>query len=233
MTKDEFRTLENAISQLIEPTGNRLFILGLVINFLLHIFSFRNLKKLSEEELLSAYKNSQDLNYLGELYQRKSVMISSICVKYMDRVEDAEDCAIEVFEVLKTDLLKHQVENLNGWLFSVTRNLCYKKLNKLKREGTVLSDDEKSLSPFMESDSDADLNHKLMRESELELLEKAIEQLKDEQKMCVELFYLKQLSYKEIEEETHLDLKKVKSHIQNGKRNIKIWMENNQNSFEY
>jgi RNA polymerase sigma-70 factor (ECF subfamily) len=50
--------------------------------------------------------------------------------------------------------------------------------------------------------------------------------------LCIELFYLKQKSYKEIEEETQLDLKKVKSHIQNGKRNIKIWMEKHQKDLE-
>ena len=204
-------------------------ILGSVIHFLLHIFSFRNLRKLSDEELISAYKQSSDLDVLGELYQRKSIMISSICVKYMDRLEDAEDAAIEVFEVLKKDLLKHEVDNFNGWLFSVTRNLCYKKLNKLKKEGAVLTDDEKSLNQFVESNNHDDLNDKLLKEAELELMEEAIKHLKDEQQLCIELFYLKQLSYKEIEEQTDLDLKKVKSHIQNGKRNIKIWMEKHQN----
>jgi RNA polymerase sigma-70 factor (ECF subfamily) len=223
---------ERLINQLVKCRLNRMIIFRPVIHFLLHIFSFRNLKKMSEAELVSAYKGSEDLNYLGELYQRKAVMISSICVKYMDRTEDAEDAAIEIFEILKKDLLKHEVDNLNGWLFSVTRNHCYKKLNKLKREGTVLSDDEKSLNHFMESGQDDSLNDKMLKEAELELMEEAIDQLKDEQKLCIELFYLKQKSYKEIEEETQLDLKKVKSHIQNGKRNIKIWMEKHQKDLE-
>lgn len=187
---------------------------------------------MSEDELLEAYKNSEDLNYLGELYQRKSVMISSICVKYMDRIEDAEDAAVEIFEILKKDLLKHEVQNLNGWLFSVTRNHCYKKLNKFKREGAVLMDDEKSLNHFVESNTDEDLEDKMLKEAEIELMEEAIKHLKDDQQLCIELFYLKQMSYKEIEDETNLDLKKIKSHIQNGKRNIKIWMEKQQSNGE-
>lgn len=203
-----------------------------MLHFLLHIFSFKGRKSYSDEELIAGYKATADLELLGELYQRKSVMISSICVKYMDRIEDAEDTAVEVFEVLRTDLLKHEVGNFNGWLFSVTRNLCYKKLNKLKKENAYLTDDEKSLNHFMESKLDEDLDDKLVKEGELELLEKAITFLKDDQRVCIELFYLKQLSYKEIEEETGLDLKKVKSYIQNGKRNLKIWMENNQDGLE-
>lgn len=232
MTNITFDEEQISIGQFVIKRLSRIIILGTMIQFLCHIFSFRNIKKMSDEDLIAAYKKSADLDFLGELYMRKSVMISSICVKYMDRVEDAEDAALELFEILKKDLLKHQVDNLNAWLFSVTRNHCYKKLNKLKREGTVLSDDEKSLSHFMESQPNDDLKDKLFREVELNLLEEAIKHLKDEQRLCIELFYLKQMSYKDIEEQTDLDLKKVKSHIQNGKRNIKIWMENHQENFE-
>jgi len=37
----------------------------------------------------------------------------------------------------------------------------------------------------------------------------------------VELFYLHDKSYAQISEETGLDMNEVKSHIQNGKRNLK------------
>jgi DNA-directed RNA polymerase specialized sigma24 family protein len=36
------------------------------------------------------------------------------------------------------------------------------------------------------------------------------------------LFYLKELSYKEVADITQLDLKQVKSNIQNGKRNLQL-----------
>ena len=62
-------------------------------------------------------------------------------------------------------------------------------------------------------------------EMELSKLEKCIEQLGQGQKDCVELFYLKEMCYKEIVDLTGMELKKVKSHIQNGKRNLKICME--------
>jgi len=63
------------------------------------------------------------------------------------------------------------------------------------------------------------------REYELQRLEKCIEELKDEQKDCVKLFYLKELCYKDIVKHTGIELNKVKSYIQNGKRNLKICME--------
>jgi RNA polymerase sigma-70 factor (ECF subfamily) len=57
-----------------------------------------------------------------------------------------------------------------------------------------------------------------------------MENLALEQKQCVQLFYLQQKCYKEITATTGYDLKKVKSYIQNGKRNLKICMERNENS---
>ncbi|MEQ8424266.1 MAG: sigma factor-like helix-turn-helix DNA-binding protein, partial [Cyclobacteriaceae bacterium] len=63
------------------------------------------------------------------------------------------------------------------------------------------------------------------RENDLTKLEHCIEKLKNGQKDCVRLFYLKEMCYKEIVDKTGIDLKKVKSHIQNGKRNLKICME--------
>ncbi|MNL72987.1 hypothetical protein D3C87_1983880 [compost metagenome] len=43
--------------------------------------------------------------------------------------------------------------------------------------------------------------------------------------MCVELFYLHKKSYQEIADSTDYTLKEVKSNIQNGKRNLKILIE--------
>ena len=53
----------------------------------------------------------------------------------------------------------------------------------------------------------------------------ALLQLNKEQQLCVTLFYLEKKSYQEITEQTGYSLMQVKSHIQNGKRNLKILME--------
>ena len=57
------------------------------------------------------------------------------------------------------------------------------------------------------------------------MLEKTIDELKEEQQTCIKLFYLEGKSYTEITEMLKLDIKKVKSAIQNGKRNLKIKLE--------
>ena len=59
----------------------------------------------------------------------------------------------------------------------------------------------------------------------LELMSESIEELNKEQKQCVTLFYLEKRSYQEIAESTGYTLMQVKSYIQNGKRNLKILLE--------
>ena len=58
-----------------------------------------------------------------------------------------------------------------------------------------------------------------------EKLNRCIEELKKEQKSCVRLFYYEKKCYREISNQLGIDQKKVKSYIQNGKRNLKICLE--------
>ena len=62
----------------------------------------------------------------------------------------------------------------------------------------------------------------LQKEELMEELEKAIPLLNFEQRNCIEQFYLQKKSYIEIAESTGYTLMQVKSHIQNGKRNLKL-----------
>jgi RNA polymerase sigma-70 factor (ECF subfamily) len=63
----------------------------------------------------------------------------------------------------------------------------------------------------------------------LEQLEMAMKILGEEQKQCIELFYLQEKSYKEVTEITGFSMNQVKSFIQNGKRNLKNYLVTNGN----
>ena len=66
-----------------------------------------------------------------------------------------------------------------------------------------------------------------IKESKLKNLEEAIKKLKKEQQQCIDLFYLKEKTYDEVANLTGYETKKVKSYIQNGKRNLKIILTEN------
>lgn len=85
---------------------------------------------------------------------------------------------------------------------------------------------EKSGDVFMEMTEPVHLNDEEDEiEANLNALDECIDVLKKEQKECVKLFFLEKKSYQEVNELTGIDLKKVKSNIQNGKRNLKICLE--------
>ena len=94
--------------------------------------------------------------------------------------------------------------------------------SKLKKELEL----ENNADLFMETYSVLHLNKAEDKEKQYEHVEFALEQLNDDQKKCLDLFYFKDKSYVEIAEITGYTINEVKSYIQNGKRNLKIKLEN-------
>lgn len=189
------------------------------------LFKLFGQKPSTDEDLILKYKQSKDTKYVGELYQRYTHISFGVCMKYLKNEDDAKDAVMQIFEKIMADLLKHDVEFFQGWFHTYIRNFCLMQLRKPRRT-TDFNEEVNHLAEnrIVESHKDSHLEEKEILEENLDKLELAISQLKDEQKQCVELFYLKEKSYEEITELTGHDYKKVKSHIQNGKRNLKILM---------
>jgi RNA polymerase sigma-70 factor (ECF subfamily) len=179
-------------------------------------------KKLTDEELIDLYKKSGKLDIVGELYNRYTALTLGVCLKYLRDREESRDAVMQIFEKLMVTLKDHDIGHFKGWLYVTARNFCLMQLRAKKGKNF------EEISPFvMENGSEMHLQEGPEIEANLTKLEKCIETLGNEQKDCVRLFYLEQKCYKEISEITGLDMSKVKSHIQNGKRNLKICMERN------
>ena len=74
---------------------------------------------------------------------------------------------------------------------------------------------------YQDSYGEGGLDDMKMKEVLFEKLEMGLGLLKPEQRLCVELFFLKDKSYKDIMRETGLSLNEIKTHLQNGKLNLK------------
>ena len=181
---------------------------------------------LPDEELLTSYLGSGDKVYIGILYNRYGHLVLGLCIKYLKNKDDAQDAVIQIFSNLITDLKKHRVTFFKSWLYVYSKNFCLMELRK--RQSALKKDIElrDNYDLFVESVDPEHLNEK---EKQITLLENAIGELNEEQKKCVTLFYLENKSYNEITGMTGFSLKEVKSHLQNGKRNLKIRMETLQN----
>ncbi len=177
-----------------------------------------------EQKLLISYRETGDLRLLGKLYELYMPLIFGVCLKYYKDEERSQDAVMEIFESLITKLRVHEVANFKSWLYTLARNHCLMDLRTAKRISTVDIDDH-----LVESDAFLHQHHKGegIPEKQLALMEACLETLNTEQQTCVRLFYLEQRCYREVADITGYDLNKVKSHIQNGKRNLKICMDNN------
>jgi RNA polymerase sigma-70 factor (ECF subfamily) len=176
---------------------------------------------LTDAELVSLYRKEADLNVLGKLYQRYMDLIYGVCLKYLKDPEAAKDAVINIYEELISKLKQHEVSHFKSWLYTLSRNHCLMQLRKEKGRSTV-----EIAEKFMQSEEMLHLDKVMEKESQLNSMEKCLEQLSEEQKSCVTLFYMQGKCYNEITEITGIEWNKVRSFIQNGRRNLKLCMEN-------
>lgn len=186
------------------------------------MFLSRKTEEKTDAELLGLYQSTQNMEWLSTLYMRYTSMVYGVCLKYLKDRDESRDAVMALHEKLIESLLRHKVDNFKSWLYVNAKNHCLMVLRS--RKGKVSEEIstfvmETAPSEHPEEENDKEIN--------ISRLEKCIEKLLDAQKLCVQLFYLQEKCYKAIAEQTGFDLNQVKSYIQNGKRNLKICMEEN------
>jgi RNA polymerase sigma-70 factor (ECF subfamily) len=182
-------------------------------------------KSNSDAFLVAKFKETGDLQFLGRLFEKYMHLIYGVCLKYLQDREAGRDATMHIFEKLIVEIPKREIEQFKPWLYVIAKNHCLMQLRSNQARTAREEKMAKSNEVFMEIPHETHHNDAIEVEEDLDRLKKCIEQLKLEQKECVKLFFLEQLCYQKIAEETQYELKKVKSYIQNGKRNLKICME--------
>jgi RNA polymerase sigma-70 factor (ECF subfamily) len=170
-------------------------------------------------ELVSAFCQQDEKRALGILYQRYGHLVVGLCLDYLKDREAARDATMDVFEKVTLKVCNKPIETFRAWLFYTSRNHCIDLLRKKIREREKAQ--QIAGETFVESVED----ERPLSEIRLTQLPEALVTLSTEQASCVRLFYLKGLSYAQVCEKTGYDLKKVKSYLQNGRRNLRIKLE--------
>ena len=184
------------------------------------------LKDLSDEKLISLYKESKDTRYVGELFERYTRVLFLVGMKYLKDEEEARDAVMHLFEKLMRDLLTYEVQAFKYWVHTVARNYCLGVAAGKKREAGKVNAFVEETNSLMELEENAPLfSEGEVSEAILARLPEAIASLGEEQRVCIDLFYLQGFSYVEVADKTGYPLNKVKSYLQNGKRNLKIRLE--------
>jgi len=174
---------------------------------------------ISDSELLEYYYADNNQEWIGVLLERYTLLLLGVCMKYLKNESEAKDCVQQIFLKVLTEISKYKIEFFKSWLYMVAKNHC---LMRLRDKGAR---NIKELTEYNIPHQETDKQDLLQHEHTYDLLEQAINELSEEQKICVNLFYLQKKSYQQIAERTGFSLMQVKSFIQNGKRNLKIILE--------
>jgi RNA polymerase sigma factor (sigma-70 family) len=150
-------------------------------------------------------------------------LVYGVCLKYLKEPEPAKDAVMQIFEELVSKVKKHDIENFRGWLHQVAKNHCLMQLRTPKNLKTVELKTE-----LVQSGENVHLNGILEKEENFRRLEYCIGTLSNDQQVAIRLFYLEEKCYNEIVEITGQEWNQVRSFIQNGRRNLKLCMEKNQ-----
>lgn len=177
---------------------------------------------ISDQELLERFYTDYNNQWLGILLQRYTFLLLGVCMKYLKNEEAAKDAVQQIFLKAITELAEYKVVYIKSWLYMVARNHC---LMQLRDRNIFIPVEEKNELAAEWSDKE----EMLAKEQSLSLLESTLNELNEAQKTCLILFYLQKKSYQEIVDATGYNLLQVKSHIQNGKRNLKILVEKKMN----
>jgi RNA polymerase sigma factor (sigma-70 family) len=175
----------------------------------------------TDKELVAAFKESGDNDYLSKLYQRYMDLVFGVCLKYFKDAEKSKDAVMEIYLDLNTKLKNYEVDNFKGWLHVLARNYCLMQLRSPRNMKTTEFN-----ADFMQSAENTHLNGEVLeKEENFVKLEQCLDTLQEEQKQSVRLFYLGNKCYNEIAAITGYDWNKVRSYIQNGRRNLKLCMD--------
>ena len=174
-----------------------------------------------DNELLQHFYSDHDNKWLGILLPRYTLLLLGVCMKYLKNEEDAKDSVQQIFIKVINELHKYKVDFFKSWIYMIAKNHCLMKLRDRGKITAELNDQITSVP-----DDSADRLALLEKDTLLNKMIQAISKLNREQNECVSLFYLEKKSYAAVADITGYSLLQVKSHIQNGKRNLRLMLEN-------
>lgn len=182
--------------------------------------SQQSLSDMPDEKLVSVYLENGDKELIAVLFERYTHLVYGICLNYLSDTDQCKDAVMDIFESLFHKLAEHKIQNFRNWLYSVTRNHCLMSIRKtgsLNRvKGKIMAEESESEFPVFTDDEDLMFSKAM--------IQSAVNNLNQEQGTCIRLMYVEDKSYREISDITGFGLNEVKSHIQNGKRNLKNYL---------
>lgn len=179
------------------------------------------LESLSNEDLYWRMATTQERLAQQVFYKR----FASLVFLNANRIllaEDARDVTVEVMTKVISTPGKERLISVEAFLYRITKNHALTWLDRLSRRRGHEVNHAAQLISLQNVKSELDLS--LTKEEasiKLSRLYKALDELKPDQRQCLTLFFFENCSYDEAAAVMEIEVKQVKSYIQNGKIRLK------------
>ena len=150
------------------------------------------MKKKSDAELLQAYQSLEDRDSLAMLFMRYSAQILGLCIQYLKYPTDAEDAVMDIYTHIQKPLRHQNVQHFKAWIMQVSRNHCLQILRKKKGKYSI------DITELNHMESIDTLHQVYIEDQWLNIMEEELDNLSEEQQICLRMMYLEGYSYKEI-----------------------------------
>ena len=175
-------------------------------------------KEMPDEVLIANFQKNGDPECYDELFTRYRRQVYFACKGFFGEASAAEDATQETFLRAYQNIHRFSGGNFGGWLMRIARNICIDTWRSARAETPLEEPAAQSLP------SGASLEEASEMRLALQSVLEAMETLPSEQQRCVEL-KMEGYSYEETAAVTGFTVQAVKSHLQNGRRNLWLRMK--------
>lgn len=190
----------------------------------------------TDERYLVEMARNGDVEAFESLIQSVKLLVVNTAFQYLKDYEEALDCSQEVFIKAFKNMSSYKENSaFSTWIYQITKNQCIDMLRR--RKGVNLSIDE-SLededAPDIQlpaPESQEPENHTI-RQSRIQAVRDAIEQLPDKLREVCVLRDIQELSYQEISELLDIPEGTVKSRLNSARAKLREILEKQIELFE-
>jgi RNA polymerase sigma factor (sigma-70 family) len=159
--------------------------------------------------------DTQAFRQLVDKYKDVSLSLACSILKDKEKAEDVlQDVFIKVFQ--KASSFKHQ-SAFSSWLYRIVVNTSY---NDLKRNKSYL--ELENLNSNESQANEKTVLQQLKEEDQKKFVVVALNRLKPDEALVLRLFYLCDMSLKEVQKVTNFTASKIKVDLHRGRKNMEI-----------
>lgn len=174
----------------------------------------------TDEELIANFQASGDERIFAALWQRHWARIYRQCLAFAGKPADAEDLTVQAFSLAWREVHRFQGGAFLAWLAVIARNCCINHKQSVWSRLVTPTGDEITAMAEQQHDPQPSPEDRTFSAE----LEQLVNQLPDEQRLAIKMFFIDGYSYEQIAGLMQWDVKRVKSYLQNAKRKLQqLW----------